>query len=57
VWDEKTDGSDTEISMDGNKELGTYFVHMGSSCTYCAYELIKFIKKSEKIHTCSFHPT
>jgi hypothetical protein len=48
VWDEKTDGSDTEISMDGNKELGTYLVHMGSSCIYCAYELIKFIKNLKK---------
>jgi hypothetical protein len=30
---------------------------MGSSCTYRAYELTKFIKKFEKIHTFSFHPT
>jgi hypothetical protein len=37
--------------------MGTYPEHMGSPCTYHAHELTKFTKKSEKINTCSFHPT
>jgi hypothetical protein len=30
--------------------MRTYSVHMGSPCTYRAYELTKFIKKSEKTY-------
>jgi hypothetical protein len=37
--------------------LWEYFVHIDSSCIYCVHKLIKFIKKSKNIHTCSFHPT
>jgi hypothetical protein len=29
--------------------MGTYHVHMGIPCTYCAHELTKFTTKSEKI--------
>jgi hypothetical protein len=32
-----------------------YTVHMGSLYTYRIHELTKFIKKSEKMYTYSFH--
>jgi hypothetical protein len=31
-----------------DKQLGTYPVCIGLSCTYCVHELIKLTKKSEK---------
>jgi hypothetical protein len=39
------------------KKLGMYHVHVDLSCTYHAYKLINFIKKSKNIHIYSFHPT
>jgi hypothetical protein len=38
-------------------DKGTYPVYMSSPYIYRINELIKFIKKSKIIHTCSFHLT
>jgi hypothetical protein len=42
------------------QEVILFFEHilcMCSPCIYHVYELINFIKKTEKIHKCSFHST